>query len=66
MPTLLTEAQKSFVQYLEDSGKAHATVIAYGKDIEQLVENAAGKGKLYVTEVAAEDIDEFKELLKRP
>lgn len=65
MPTLLSEAQKSFVQYLQDSGKAYATVIAYGKDIEQLVEYLAGKGKLYASEIVAEDIDEFKDLLKK-
>lgn len=65
MQKLLTEAQKLFVQYLEEAGKAHATVIAYGKDIEQINEFMAGKGKLYVTEVAAEDIDAFKELLKK-
>jgi len=65
MQKLLTEAQQLFVQYLEESGKAHATVIAYGKDIEQLGEYQAGHGKLYVSEVSSEDLDAFKELLKK-
>lgn len=65
MQKLLSEAQQLFVQYLEEAGKAHATVIAYGKDIEQANEYLASQGKLYVSEVTAEDIDAFKELLKK-
>lgn len=65
MQKLLTDAQHQFVQHLQDSGKARATVLAYGKDIEQMVEFMATLGKIHVDEVAADDIDQFKQLLKK-
>ena len=65
MQKLLTDLHQTFVENLEKSGKAHATILAYGKDIEQLVEFLAKKNKLYPTEVMPDDIEEFKELLKK-
>ncbi len=65
MQKTLTDAHALFTQNLKDSGKAHATVIAYGKDIEQLVEFVGKKGKGTITEVTDTDINEFKELLKK-
>lgn len=65
MQKLLSEAQAQFVQNLQDAGKARATVLAYGKDVEQLVEFVATLGKLNLGEVTSEDIDAFKELLKK-
>lgn len=65
MQKLLSEAQAQFVQSLQDAGKARATVLAYGKDVEQLVEFVATLGKLNLGEVTSEDIDAFKELLKK-
>ncbi len=62
---LLTDLHQQYTQYLQDSGKANATVIAYSKDIEQLVEFVGKKGKGQPSEVTAEDINEFKELLKK-
>lgn len=59
----LTDAHAKFIDSLRNSGKASATVIAYGKDIEQLVDFVSKKGKLQVEEVLAEDINEFKEVL---
>ncbi|MGD9129643.1 MAG: tyrosine-type recombinase/integrase [Candidatus Woesebacteria bacterium] len=65
MSITLTDAQVKFKQHLEESGKAHATVIAYSKDIEQLVEFLNKGGKLQAEEVLADNIDDFKELLKK-
>lgn len=65
MSTNLKDAHIQFTQFLRSSGKAHATVIAYSKDIEQLVEFVQKKGKVEIAEVISEDIDEFKELLKK-
>jgi site-specific recombinase XerD len=62
-PTL-AEAQVLFTESLQKAGKAHATVIAYSKDIEQLVEFLAKQSKVQPTEVTSEDIDSFKDLLK--
>lgn len=65
MSKVLTDAHVLFTDHLKQVGKAHATVIAYSKDIEQLIEFVARKGKTQVDEVLSEDIDEFKELLKK-
>ncbi len=62
----LSELHASFVQSLKDAGKAHATVIAYSKDIEQLVFFLRDeKGKTEVAAVIDIDIEDFKELLKK-
>lgn len=61
----LTDAHQQFVEYLENSGKAHATVIAYSKDIEQLAEFLnQDKSKQLIAEVTNEDIEDFKNILK--
>lgn len=65
MPTPLPEAQQQFTDSLQNEGKAHATVIAYSKDIEQLADFLKQKNVSLTTEVSTEHIDEFKELLKK-
>lgn len=65
MTASLAEAQVLFTEALKNTGKAHATVLAYSKDIEQLVEYLQKQNKLQPGEVVSEDIDEFKELLKQ-
>jgi len=65
MQKLLTEAQEIFVKNLQDSGKAYATVIAYGKDIEQFAGFLSTLGIIHLDEVKAENVDEFKELLRK-
>lgn len=62
---VLIDVHKKFEQSLKQSGKANATVIAYSKDIEQLIEFVSEKGKTLVAEVTADDIDEFKSVLKQ-
>jgi len=65
MQKTLLDAQVLFKEYLEGSGKAHATVIAYSKDIEQLINFASKSGKTLVDEVSIEDIEEFKVVLHK-
>src|SRR3972149_119329 len=62
---VLVDSHAKFEQFLRESGKASATVIAYSKDIEQLIEFVGEKGKTLVAEVTADDIDEFKNILKQ-
>lgn len=62
---LLQDSHTTFHQHLENSGKAHATVIAYSKDIEQLVEFAGKQGKMQINDVSGDDIEEFKQLLRK-
>jgi len=65
MQLSLRDLHEKYTQSLKDAGKANATIIAYSKDIEQLVEFVSKKGKNQPQEVVTEDIDEFKELLKK-
>jgi len=50
----LETARQKFIQYLTEQRKAHATILAYSKDIEQLVKflEIAGKKTLSVVEKA--------------
>ena len=65
MHTNVLDAQAKFSASLMASGKAHATVIAYSKDIEQLADFLSKRSKNLLSEVVAEDIEDFKELLKK-
>jgi integrase/recombinase XerD len=65
MSNTLQELHQQFTSFLQTSGRAHATVIAYSKDVEQIIQFLAQMGKTLVTDVAAENIEEFKELLKK-
>jgi site-specific recombinase XerD len=61
--TSLETAQKKFTDYLHDRGRATATILAYSKDIEQLVAFLAKKQIAQATSVAQEHIEEFKKAL---
>jgi site-specific recombinase XerD len=65
MQKTLLDAQVLFTDSLKKAGKANATVIAYGKDVEQLVDFVAKLGKTQIDEVTGEDINEFKALLNK-
>jgi integrase/recombinase XerD len=65
MQMILSDACAKFIQNLKSQGKANATVIAYGKDIEQLVDFLAQKSITFVEVVTADQIDEFKDTLKK-
>ena len=60
---VLTVAHKNFVAFLQKQGKASATILAYGKDIEQLVEFLGKKQITQVASVTLELIEDFKEYL---
>lgn len=65
MHQALQDIHTKFVTNLKDSGKAHATVIAYSKDIEQFLSFASdSKNRESLAQVVDSDIEEFKELLK--
>ncbi len=65
MQQTLSEAHLAFANSLREQGKAHATVIAYAKDIEQLNEFLTDRSKTFPQDVVVADVDEFKELLKK-
>ncbi len=61
----LSEMREQFTQYLVTAGRAHATVIAYSKDVEQVLQFLAERNKIKPEEIVSDDIEEFKELLKK-
>jgi len=59
----LTATHKSFINHLQASGKAAATILAYGKDVQQLLEFLTKKQVTQVASVNTEHIEDFKEYL---
>lgn len=52
-------AKDQFVKYLSDQRRAHATILAYSKDIDQLVSFLAGVGKKRIAQVEKTDMEAF-------
>ena len=58
-PLKLRSAHEEFKKYLKDKKHSNSTVIAYGKDIDQLVNFLEELQKQHVHEVTKEDIEAF-------
>ena len=56
-------AHKNFIDHLADRGRANSTVIAYKKDIEQLIDYLFKKGVNLVHEIETGHLEEFMEKL---
>ncbi len=63
--TQLLDARQKFIQDLEDKNRSQATVVAYGKDIEQLIEFLNKHGKVTAKEVTKDDINAFMDSLRQ-
>jgi site-specific recombinase XerD len=61
---MLSELKDRFLQNLRDKQKASATIVAYGKDIDQLVESLHTAGKTKIEDVTPEDLTRFLEELQ--
>ncbi len=59
MKTSITKAQKDFVQYLHDTGKSTSTILAYGKDLDQLNKHLFEKGVTAIDEITPEYLVNF-------
>lgn len=55
----LTAAQSQFVEFLKGRKRARATIVAYGKDIDQLVAFLKEQNKTAVDAITKEDISAF-------
>lgn len=55
----LNDATAQFKNYLKDNQSSTATIVAYGKDVEQLVDFLQTLQRNHVHEVTKEDIDAF-------
>lgn len=63
--TDLASAHELFVKYLQDQKRAHATILAYGKDIDQLTKFLKDMGKGSVGEVEKVDLEGFLKKLSQ-
>lgn len=55
----LSSAQEQFIKYLTDNRRAHATILAYSKDIEQLMVFLSNMGKKTISEIEKLDLEAF-------
>ncbi len=55
----LNDAHKQFIRHLKRLGRSKATIIAYNKDIEQLIDYMARLGKTDPKDVTLEDLNSF-------
>lgn len=55
----LSIAQKEFVEFLKNRKRARATIVAYGKDIDQLIIFLKDCGKKMVSEITHDDLMAF-------
>ena len=55
----LASTHQQFITYLTSLKRAHATILAYSKDIEQLIQFLSGLGKKSVPEVEKSDLEAF-------
>jgi len=61
----LRDAHQQFIGHLQGKERASATILAYGKDIEQLVDYLQNLGKLNPQDVTTEDLQSFMDSLAK-
>jgi len=61
----LSDAHQQFIGHLQGKSRASATILAYGKDIEQLVKFLKANSKTDPQEVTTEDLQAFMEKLSK-
>lgn len=64
-PLLLKSAHSKFHDYLKSKKKASATILAYGKDIDQLITFLIDLKKNNIHDVSSEDIQAFLSVLQK-
>lgn len=55
----LKSAHAQFIEHLQSRRRAHATIVAYSKDIEQLVSFLSDAGKKDIASVSQEELEAF-------
>lgn len=63
--SMLDEIKEKFLKFLKEQGKADATILAYGKDIEQLIDFLKKAARVSLNEVTSYDLEEFVRKLKK-
>lgn len=59
----LKSAHKAFIKYLKENKRASATILAYGSDLEQLIDFCQKLNHTQVNQVTLADLEAFKEFL---
>ena len=59
----LEAAHKNFVEKLKNEGKSGATVVAYSKDVEQLLSHLSGMGVTLISEIKLGHLEDFMKKL---
>src|SRR5688500_10841598 len=55
----LTDAHQQFIGHLKGKSRSTATILAYGKDVEQLVSYLQGLGMAQTDQASLEDLQSF-------
>src|SRR3989337_3650206 len=55
----LRTAHGKFVEHLKEKNRSQSTVLAYGKDIDQLIECLEELKKAHLAEITKEDVEAF-------
>lgn len=63
--TSLTSAHQKFLSFLKEKKRASATILAYGKDIEQLMTFLQSAGKSDITTITQSDLEKFLESMSK-
>lgn len=58
-PTKISEAHQKFIDFLKGKGHSNATILAYGKDIDQLSTFLQELEKKHIHEVTQDDLQSF-------
>ncbi|MBI4100762.1 tyrosine-type recombinase/integrase [Candidatus Microgenomates bacterium] len=61
----LEEAHKRFLAFLKENRRANATILAYGKDIEQLTTFLTAQGKKDIVEITRQDLEAFLDKIRK-
>jgi site-specific recombinase XerD len=61
----LKTAHKEFLKFLKEKNRASATILAYGSDLQQLIDFCQQLKRNSVEEVSTADLKAFKEYLKK-
>jgi site-specific recombinase XerD len=61
----LKDVREQFINFLQEKGRAFATVLAYGKDIEQLVNYLQKEGVSTIEKTNSQSLNKFLESLRK-